>query len=64
MSRPEPVQKFSSRQEARLSPEDEVILKIVKEIIIKFIEMGRVSPASFEDVFKDVYRVIKETVGG
>ncbi|WP_456431070.1 hypothetical protein [Thermosulfuriphilus sp.] len=62
MSRPEPVQKFSSRSESRLSPEDEVILKLVKEIIIKFIEMGRVSPASFEDVFKDVYRVIKETV--
>ena len=38
--------------------EDELILKVTKEIIIKFIEMGRVTPTSFEEVFELVYRTV------
>lgn len=41
---------------------DEQVLKISKEIITKFIEVGRVSPTTFDEVFKGVYRSIKEAV--
>ena len=38
--------------------EEEMILKVTKEIVVKFIEMGRVTPTSFEDVFELVYRTV------
>jgi hypothetical protein len=38
--------------------EEEMILKVTKEIVIKFIEMGRVTPTSFEQVFELVYRTV------
>jgi len=38
--------------------EDELILKVTKEIVVKFIEMGRVTPTSFEQVFELVYRTV------
>lgn len=41
---------------------DEQILRAAKEIIVKFIEVGRISPTSFGDSFKDVYKAIDETV--
>lgn len=41
---------------------DEQVLKISKEIVAKFIEVGRVSPATFDEVFKNVYKSIKEAV--
>jgi len=43
---------------------DEQILKITKEIVVKFIEAGRVSPTGFHDTFKSVYNTVKETVNG
>lgn len=41
---------------------EEKILNVSKEIVVKFIEVGRVSPASFPETFKDVYRAVKEAV--
>jgi len=41
---------------------DEQILKASKEIVVKFIEAGRVSPTGFRDTFKDIYTTISETV--
>ncbi len=41
---------------------DELILKITKEIVVKFIEMGRISPVSFSDTFQNIYSSIKNTV--
>jgi hypothetical protein len=41
---------------------DEQVLKIAKEIVAKFIEVGRVSPTTFDEVFKSVYKSIKEAV--
>ena len=41
---------------------DEQVLKVTKEIVAKFIEVGRVSPASFDETFKTVYRSVKEAV--
>ena len=41
---------------------DEQVLKVTKEIVAKFIEVGRISPASFDETFKNVYRSVKEAI--
>jgi len=43
---------------------DEAILKVVKEVAIKFIEVGRLTPGNFNETFKDLYTGIKDTVRG
>ena len=43
---------------------DEQILKATKEIVVKFIEAGRVSPAGFHETFRSVYLTVKETALG
>ena len=43
---------------------DEAILKVVKEVAIKFIEVGRLTPTNFNETFKDLYCGIKNTVRG
>jgi len=43
---------------------EEQILRASKEIIVKFIETGRVSPTSFSETFKNIYYTIEETVKG
>ena len=43
---------------------DEQILKAAKEIVVKFIENGRLSPTAFSDTFKKIYRTVEETVKG
>lgn len=41
---------------------DEAILKVTKEIVVKFIEAGRLSPTTFEETFARVYKTVLETV--
>ena len=41
---------------------DEQILKTAKEIAVKFIETGRVSPTGFNETFKSIYKGIEEAV--
>lgn len=41
---------------------DEQILRTTKEIIVKFIELGRLSPASVHESFKDIYATVNQTV--
>jgi hypothetical protein len=43
---------------------DEQILKAAKEIVVKFIETGRVSPTAFGDTFQTIYRSVESTVKG
>jgi hypothetical protein len=43
---------------------DEQILRATKEIVVKFIEGGRVSPTSFRQTFEDVYHTVEKTVKG
>ena len=43
---------------------DEQILKATKEIVVKFIETGRLSPSGFGETFKSVYRTVEKTVKG
>ncbi len=41
---------------------DEQILRTAKEIVVKFIETGRVSPTGFPEAFQTIYRTIADTV--
>jgi hypothetical protein len=41
---------------------DEYILRTTKEIIVKFIEMGRLSPSNIHESFKDIYSTVNETI--
>ncbi|MFH2123509.1 MAG: hypothetical protein ABIJ50_08535 [Pseudomonadota bacterium] len=41
---------------------DDTLLKVTKEIVIKFIEVGRLTPATFEQNFDTIYHTIKKTV--
>ena len=43
---------------------DEQILRTTKEIVVKFIETGRVSPTGFADAFESIYRAVRDTVMG
>lgn len=45
-----------------MRPIDEQVLKVTKEIVAKFIEVGRVSPGSFDEVFKNTYTSIREAI--
>ena len=40
---------------------DEQILRTTKEIVVKFIESGRISPSGFHEAFKDIYRTVEKT---
>lgn len=41
---------------------EEVILKVSKEVVIKFIEMGRITPSTFDETFRNIHTTVKETV--
>ena len=41
---------------------DEQILKVTKEIVVKFIEMGRISPSGFHDAFKEIHATVEQAV--
>lgn len=43
---------------------DEQVLRVTKEIVVKFIEGGRISPAGFTDSFKNIYDTVHDTVKG
>jgi hypothetical protein len=43
---------------------DEQILRTTKEIVVKFIEGGRISPAGFPDFFKNIYQTVHDTATG
>jgi hypothetical protein len=47
-----------------MSSMDEQILKASKEIIVKFIETGRISPSGFSEAFKSVYDTVAAAVKG
>lgn len=43
---------------------DELILRSTKEIVVKFIETGRVGPAGFSETFTSIYNTVEQTVKG
>ena len=38
-------------------------LQVAKEIVVKFIEAGRISPGNFGEHFRQIYRDVLETIG-
>jgi hypothetical protein len=52
----------SNHKEDAMHPDDEIILRMTKEIVVKFIELQRVSPTNFEEHFKRVYWTLKNIV--
>lgn len=45
-----------------MKPEDEFVLKVTKEIVIKLIEMGRLSVSSFDEIFKQIHTTVFESL--
>lgn len=43
---------------------DEHILRTAKEIVVKFIEVGRVSPTTFDESFKSIFKTVSVCVKG
>jgi hypothetical protein len=41
---------------------DEAILKVAKEVVVKFIEVGRLSPANFDETFQSIYKTVHDSV--
>jgi hypothetical protein len=39
---------------------DEQILRAAKEIVVKFIEAGRISPSGFNETFINVYQTVEK----
>jgi predicted transcriptional regulator len=57
-------QNSGNKETAQMASMDEQILRATKEIVVKFIEGGRISPASFPDFFKNIYQTVHETAKG
>jgi hypothetical protein len=49
---------------APLTPREELLMKVAKEIVVKFIEVGRVSPSSFAETFKTVMDTLRQSFKG
>ena len=45
-----------------MKQEEEMALKVTKEIVIKFIEIGRLSVNSFDEVFRQVHTSVLDTI--
>ncbi len=41
---------------------DKEALQVAKEIAIKFIEIQRISPSNFEEIFPAIHRVVLNTI--
>ncbi len=46
-----------------MQKEDELALKVTKEIVVKFIEVGRLSLNSFDEVWKQVHQTVRHSLG-
>lgn len=57
-----PQRNNDGAQERKERIAEDTILKVSKEVAIKFIEMGRITPATFDETFKKIHSTIKETV--
>ena len=45
-----------------VSEQEELILKVTKEIMVKFIEIGRISTNNFEDTFTLVNETVRKSL--
>jgi len=52
--------KSSARSDRSLT--DEAILRAAKEVVVKFIEVGRLSPQNFGETFVEIYKSVRDAV--
>ena len=52
----------SSQSQISRPVSDDTILKVAKEVVVKFIELGRLSPANFDETFKSIYKSVRDAV--
>lgn len=45
-----------------MEKERQQALQVAKEIVVKFIEVGRVSPANFQEMFPLIYNEVLRTI--
>jgi hypothetical protein len=45
-----------------MKPEEEMVLKVSKEIVIKYIEIGRLALGNFDEAFRSIYATVRDTV--
>lgn len=45
-----------------MKPEEEAVLKVTKEIVLKYIEIGRLPLTNFDEAFRSIYKTVAETV--
>jgi hypothetical protein len=57
---------MSNKDSSQTNPDklitNDAIFKVAKEVVIKFIEVGRLSPEGFSERFENIYTSIKSTV--
>ena len=54
-----------ARDKGELAPvpaREELVLKVAKEIVVKFIEVGRLTPTTFADTFKMVIDTVRQSL--
>jgi len=47
---------------ASVPAREELVLKVAKEIVVKFIEVGRLTPTTFPDTFKMVIDAVRQSL--
>ena len=53
----------TNEQDPSLKPvSEEAVLKVAKEIVVKFIEVGRLTPGNFGETFDSIYKSVRDTV--
>jgi len=45
-----------------MGAKEDQVLRTAKEVVVKFIEIGRISPANFPETFQQVYQAIDSAV--
>jgi len=45
-----------------MKKENELAIKVTKEIVVKFIEAGRLSVSSFQEVWEDIHRTVNHSI--
>ncbi|MCL7488644.1 MAG: hypothetical protein M8357_10780 [Desulfobulbaceae bacterium] len=56
-----PDEKKEKKQDAH-PVSDDAIFKVTKEIVVKFIEVGRLTPANFEETYNQVFATVRKSV--
>ncbi len=47
-----------------MGAKEDQVLRTAKEVVVKFIEIGRVSPANFPETFQMIYDAVDASVRG